>query len=226
LAPSNPDILRGQDARAPAPAAGAERIAAALEPELTRIIDMTMERVAAIEQQSTREAREAMAESEQDSRDALERSSRVVETVDAVTGTVGKMTAALQTEVEQVAAALRGLQGLRMRLPGEPPGGSTPDRHEEPPTNEAVTASGAAEPGKHPLDQELMPDPQLTEVFRGHITEMRNDGKSREEAERVLKRLKHGRRFLGMLDDIYLAPPPMGAARRKRSLIGRLLRGT
>jgi hypothetical protein len=195
--------LRRQDAQAPAAVAEAERIAAVLEPELTRIVNLTMERVAAIEQQSTREAREEMAASEQDSREAVERSSRLVESVNAATGTVGEMTSALQTEIEQVTAALRGLHGLRVQMP-EPSDETTRDRQQH---------------------QESESDLRLTEMFRAHITEMRNDGKPREEAERVLKRLKHGRRFLGMLDDIYLSPPPMGVARRKRGLVERLLRG-
>ena len=60
-----------------------ERIAAALEPELRRVIDMTMERVAEIEQETMREARELMASAGQNSQEAIDRSSRLVNSLDA-----------------------------------------------------------------------------------------------------------------------------------------------
>jgi len=220
LARSNPDIVRGQHPGAPALAADTERIAAALEPELRRIVDMTMERVAAIEQQSMREARDAMAASEKDSRDALERSSRLVDSVAAVTGTVGEMTSALQAEVEAVTATLRGLHGLRVRLPDQSADGVARDGQQAEPEGAPVPTPARPEPESGNSDPELEPAPELTEMFRAHIVEMRNDGKSREEAERVLKRFKYGRRFLGLLDDIYLSAPPP-AARGRRGLFGR-----
>ena len=65
-----------------------ERIAAALEPELREVIDMTMERVAEIEQETMREARELMASAGQNSQEALDRSSRLVNSVEVLTGTV------------------------------------------------------------------------------------------------------------------------------------------
>jgi len=181
---------------------------------------MTMERVAAIEQQSMREARDAMAASEKDSRDALERSSRLVDGAAAVTGTVGEMTSALQAEVEAVTATLRGLHGLRVRLPDESADGVARDGQQAEPEGAPLPMPARPEPESGNSDPELEPAPELTEMFRAHIVAMRDDGKSREEAERVLKRFKHGRRFLGMLDDIYLAAPP-AAARRRRGLFGR-----
>ena len=54
-------------------------------------------------------------------------------------------------------------------------------------------------------DPEFEPSPELTGMFREQITRMRDDGKSRDEAERVLLRFRLGHRFLGMLDDIYLS---------------------
>jgi len=221
LAPTNIDkSVSAQDGGASALPAETERIAAALEPELRRIVDMTMERVAAIEQQSMREARDAMAASEKDSREALERSSRLVDSVDAVTGTLGEMTLALQAEVEAVTGTLRGLHGLRVRLPDHSADGVARDGQQAEPEVAPLPTPARPEPESSVSDPELEPAPELTEMFRAHIVAMRDDGKSREEAERVLKRFKHGRRFLGLLDDIYLSAPPP-AARGRRGLFGR-----
>ena len=47
------------------------------------------------------------------------------------------------------------------------------------------------------------PSPEMTEMFREQIVNMKQSGKSREEAERSLLRFNLGRRFLGLLDEIY-----------------------
>ena len=51
------------------------------------------------------------------------------------------------------------------------------------------------------------PSPEMTQMFREQIVNMRDSGKSREEAERSLLRFNLGRRFLGLLDEIYAEEP-------------------
>ena len=73
-------------------------------------------------------------------------------------------------------------------------------------------------------DPEIEPSPELTGMFREQITRMRDDGKSRDEAERVLLRFRLGHRFLGMLDEIYLSGAPSSRRRRKREPFARFRR--
>ena len=73
-------------------------------------------------------------------------------------------------------------------------------------------------------DPEFEPSTELTGMFREQITRMRDDGKSRDEAERVLLRFRLGHRFLGMLDEIYLSGAPSSRARRKRQPFARFRR--
>ena len=47
------------------------------------------------------------------------------------------------------------------------------------------------------------PSPEMTEMFREQIVNMKNSGKTREEAERSLLRFNLGRRFIGLLDEVY-----------------------
>jgi hypothetical protein len=203
-----------------------ERIAAALEPALREVIDMTMERVAEIEQETMREARELMASAGQNSKEALDRSSRLVNSVDALTGRVTQVTSVLRTEVDEVTESLRGLHGLKVELPQEmpePPPSPEPEPSPdpEPPSERASEAPAPVPPAPDP---EIEPSPELTGMFREQITRMRDDGKSRDEAERVLLRFRLGHRFLGMLDEIYLSGAPSSRRRAKRGPFARFRR--
>jgi hypothetical protein len=233
LAPTNTDkSVAAQDAGTPALLAETERIAAALEPQLRQVIDTTMQRVAEIERQTRDEAMQATASTEHASRDALERSSRLVDDLETLTGTVGQVTSRLRAEFDDVTRSLRGLREARVQLPGElVRRDGAAQAHEEPPPVEAAAPEPAPEPPQvsptvEQPDPEIEPSEELTEMFREQITKMRDDGKSRDEAERVLLRFRLGHRFLGMLDDIYLSAPPASAARRKRGLFGRRRRGS
>lgn len=222
-APNIDKRVPGQDAGTPALLAETERIASALEPQLREVIDTTMRRVAEIERQTRDEAMKVTVSTRKDSDDALERSSRLVESLETLTGTVGEVTSRLRAEFDDVTRSLRGLREAQIQL--QPPAveGPPPEPAPEPPQ-----ASPLAEEAPEPpaaADPEIEPSEELTEMFREQITKMREDGKSREEAERVLLRFRLGHRFLGMLDDIYLAPQPTGAARRRRGLFGRRRRG-
>ena len=245
-APNIDKRVPGQDAGTPALLAETERVAAALEPQLREVIDTTMRRVAEVERQTLEEARQATAATEEVSQDTLQRSSRLVDDLETLTGTVGEVTSRLRAEFDDVTRSLRELREAQVQLPEElvpRDGAAAPDEEPpppveaaapepppeppaaEPPAPEAPQAAPAAEQAPEAADPEIEPSEELTEMFREQITKMREDGKSREEAERVLLRFRLGHRFLGMLDDIYLAPQPTGAARRKRGLFGRRRRG-
>jgi hypothetical protein len=202
-----------------------ERIAAALEPELRRVIDMTMDRVAEIERETMRGARELMASAGQNSKEALDRSSRLVNSLDALTGTVNQVTSALRTEVDDVTESLRGLHGLNVELPKEPSPDPEPRADPAPDAQEpdAPTPEAPA-PAPPAPDPEIEPSPELTGMFREQITRMRDDGRPRDEAERVLLRFRLGHRFLGMLDEIYLSGGPSTRGRRKRGPFARFRR--
>lgn len=216
-----------------------ERIAAALEPELRRVIDMTMDRVAKIERETMRGTRELMTSAGENSKEALDRSSRLVDSLDALTGTVNKVTSALRTEVDDVTQSLRGLHGLNVELPEEmtgnashseaqqaepqPPPDPEPPLAPDPPASEAPAPEALA-PELGAPDPEIDPSPELTGMFREQITRMRDEGRSRDEAERVLLRFRLGHRFLGMLDEIYLSGGPSTRGRRKRGPFARFRR--
>ena len=213
-----------------------ERIAAALEPELRRVIDMTMERVAEIEQETMRGARELMAASQQNSQEVIDRSSRLGSSAEILTGTVNEMTSALRAEVDGVTDSLRSLHGLKVELPAEPSPEPEPEPEPKPepqpepepePQLRSDLVSDTPEPAPPTPDPEIEPSPELTSMFRDQITRMREEGKSRDEAERVLLRFRLGHRFLGMLDDIYLSgpTPPRRRVRRKRQPFARFRRG-
>lgn len=239
MAPTNIDKrVPEQDGGTPALLAETERIAAALEPQLRQVIDTTMQRVAEIERQTRDEAMQATASTEHASRDALERSSRLVDSLEILTGTVGQVTSRLRAEFDDVTRSLRGLHEARIELPEEllpprvagaqepPPAARAPEPEPPPAPAPAPQASPAVPDTPETADPEIEPSEELTEMFREQITKMRDDGKSRDEAERVLLRFRLGHRFLGMLDDIYLSAPAASATRRKRGLFGRRSRGS
>lgn len=228
-APNIDKRVPAQGAGAPALLAETERIAAALEPQLREVIDTTMRRVAEVERQTLEQAREATVSTEQASHDALERSSRLVESLETLTGSVGEVTSRLQAEFDEVTRSLRGLREAQVRLPEdpvparaaevavpEPPAEPEPaSEPEAPPAAEEPAAPEPAEAAPEAAESDIEPSEELTEMFRDQITKMRDDGKSREEAERVLLRFRLGHRFMGMLDDIYRSAPPTRSARKR-----------
>ena len=161
-----------------------ELLTAALEPEVSQVIGTVVARVAEIEEQAVREARELSERSEQGAREAarfaLDRSRQVTGTLDELAGTVTEMTSTLRTGLGAALEALRGLQEAQLELPPEP------ESH-----------------GETQIDPRIGPSPELAEMFRKQITMMRDDGKPRDEAKRVLKRYRWGRQFFGMVDEIY-----------------------
>ena len=99
----------------PAPAGGvrsmAETLPAALEPELRRIIDTAVARVAAIELEAIHEARELTQRSEKEAREALrfalDRAFNLIATLELLASTVSGMADALKIELDDAIDALR-----------------------------------------------------------------------------------------------------------------------
>ena len=115
------------------------------------------------------------------------------------------MTSALRTGVDAVLEALRGLQEAQVEVPGE---------LEARPEVSGAKLGEAESDGEAPMDPGVGPSPELAEMFREQITLMRDDGKPRDEARRVLKRYRWGRHFFGMLDEIYSSDGSADAAGR------------
>ncbi|MGH6912985.1 MAG: hypothetical protein ACREH3_04680 [Geminicoccales bacterium] len=165
---------------------------------------------------SEHEAREAFGST-------LERSAALVAKLEALVGAVDEMSSGLRAEVEDVTESLRAMQdGLREWPEREdgPPSDAEPERAEvQPPLPAAAEPSPGEGPRGGP-DPHTEPSPELIEMFREQITKMRDDGKSRDEAERVLLRFRLGHRFLGMLDDVYSDVSSTNA--RKTGLMGKL----
>ena len=91
----------------------AETLPAALEPELRRIIDTAVARVAAIELEAIREARELTQRSEQEAREALrfalDRAFNLINTLELLAATVSGMADALKIELDDAIDALRNV---------------------------------------------------------------------------------------------------------------------
>ena len=113
-------VEEGQHAPAeptPAPAHGlhsmTESLPSALEPELRRIIDTAVARVAAIELEAIREARELTQRSEEEARQALsfalDRAFKLINTLELLAATVGGMAEALKIELDDAIDALRNV---------------------------------------------------------------------------------------------------------------------
>lgn len=208
--PSSGTPSSGTRSSGSAPAAG-------LEAELKQVMDAAVARVAQIETAAVVEAREIVARSEHEARAAfsstLDRTDQLVSKLETLAGSVDQMSLALRAEVDEVTARLRQMRdGL----------GDWPEGERAPaPTGARLTeeepADAAAVGGDDPHAES---SPELAEVFRDQITRMRDDGRSRDEAERVLLRFRLGHRFVYMLDEVYSSAPEMGA--RKPGLIGKL----
>ena len=97
--------------------AEAERIAATLEPELKQVIDTTMEQVAEIEDEALRDIRELTQRADRDAQAALDRSARLVGSLETLTRTVAEVTSALRADMDDVIDSLQRLREVRIDVP-------------------------------------------------------------------------------------------------------------
>jgi outer membrane biosynthesis protein TonB len=130
-----------------------EALPSALEPELRRIIDTAVARVAAIELEAIREARELTQRSEQEARDALrfalDRAFNLINTLELLAATVSGMAEALKIELDDAIDALRNVPEPESALAKEMAQAAAP------------TPAPAAEPEPQPEPQpQTEPEPE------------------------------------------------------------------
>ena len=229
-------------AAAPEEAIVSETLPVALEPELRRIIDTAVARVASIELEAIRESRKLTQRSEEEGREALklalDRSFQLVNSFELLTVTVAGMVSALRVELDSAMAALHQVDDPYAHLTAEqkrqaehalsaPAGAALEADAEQQAEQPAAEEASQPEPEADTTVQGMNgdgpeihtePSPEIAEMFREQIINMKNSGKTREEAERTLLRFNLGRRFIGMLDEVYSGDtaeftPPAGAQR-------------
>jgi hypothetical protein len=243
-----------------------ETLPAALEPELRKIIDTAVARVASIELEAIRESRKLTQRTEEEGREALklalDRSFQLVNSFELLTVTVAGMVSALRVELDSAVAALQQADDPYARLTPEqkrqaeqalpapvapkiePPAPAPAAEAKAPATEAKAPATEAKAPvaeakappappkpaaerpaaqaAEAPTEVQGMngngpeaytqPSPEITEMFREQIVNMKNSGKTKEEAERTLLRFNLGRRFIGLLDEIYSDESPAPVA--------------
>ena len=229
-------------ARGPGPvsalvlAAEAKRLPPGLAPELRKIVDTAVARVAEIELDAIRQAQELTQRSEEGRevlRFALDRAFHLMNSLELLSGAVDGMVAALRIEINDTVEALRQTGEHESELSRELNAlevAQAEAEQERPPAPIPATRgdeSEAAADGEREHDvqesangdipgEDIEPSPELTEMFRERITDMRRSGKPREEAERSLLRFNLGRRFLYLIDEIYAETPAESGRRSRR----------
>ena len=147
----------GQSVAAPAQSA-ASNLPAALEPELRRIIDTAVARVAAIELEAIKEARELTQRSEQEARDALrfalDRAFNLINSLELLAATVNGMAEALKVELDDAITALRNVPEPESALSRELAQQPEPAA---PAVEEPAAAVEAAEPEPHATEPQPEP---------------------------------------------------------------------
>jgi hypothetical protein len=92
-----------------------------------------------------------------------------------------------------------------------PPVAAPPVAEEQPAAGpEPLTAAQGMNGGGPEIHTE--PSPEIAEMFREQIINMKTSGKTKEEAERTLLRFNLGRRFIGLLEEIYADDSAVAAA--------------
>ena len=172
-----PAAQEAESAPSPPPAAAGARsmtesLPSALEPELRRIIDAAVARVAAIELEAIRDARELTQRSEQEAREslkfALDRAFNLIATLELMAATVSGMAEALKIELDDAIEALRKVPEPRSALaqelaPAAPEVQAAPEPAVAQPeaTAPEATAPEAKEP--EPAQPEPAPEPPKPE---------------------------------------------------------------
>lgn len=177
------------------PQSAASNLPAALEPELRRIIDTAVARVAAIELEAIREARELTQRSEQEARDALrfalDRAFNLINSLELLASTVNGMAEALKVELDDAITALRNVpepeselsRELAARQPEPAPEPVAQAPHPEPEAPEPAPEPAAVEPEP---EQPAEPRIKLTPIVRpAEVPEGEGDGPAEPERELV-----------------------------------------
>jgi hypothetical protein len=179
-----PEAITGasQNVAAP-PQSAASNLPEALEPELRRIIDTAVARVAAIELEAIKEARELTQRSEQEGREALrfalDRAVSLTASLELLAATVNGMAEALKMELDDALTALRNVpepesalsRELAAQEPTEEPTAEEPAPEEptaEEPAPEDPTAGEPTEEPEEPAEEPQPAEPRikLTPIVR------------------------------------------------------------
>ena len=173
--------ITGTEAPTSAPQPTSRDLPAALEPELRRIIDTAVARVAAIELEAIKEARQITQRSEVEAREALrfalDRAFNLIHSLELMAATVNGMAEALKTELDDAIKALRNVpepeSALSKELADQPePVVEQPApvaEPEEPVVEESAPEPAAAEPAPEPQPQPEQPSEprvKLTPIVR------------------------------------------------------------
>lgn len=134
-----------------------ETLPEALEPELRRIIDTAVARVAAIELEAIREARELTQRSEEEARQALafalDRAFNLINTLELLAATVSGMAEALRIELDDAIDALRNVPQPESELAKEL------KQRKEASAQQAVPPPAEAAPSPQPEPAAPSPEP-------------------------------------------------------------------
>jgi hypothetical protein len=198
-----------------------QEIIAAAQANAAEIEDRALQTASAIELESRRRADELL-------KDALERASRMLATIDSLEGAISGNVASLRAEAESLTQALESARPGDVTVneiasppaPVEtaPPDQTPPPAPEEPPPpapEEQASVAGQAsadEPRESTsppssTEPEAAPNPgpgnEIRVLLAAQIRDMRQAGHGREEAERFLMRFKQGENHVDLLDEIY-----------------------
>jgi hypothetical protein len=172
-------------------------IIAAAQANASEIEDRALQTASAIELESRRRADDIL-------KDALERASRMLATIDSLEGAIGGNVASLRAEAESLTQALEAAR----------PGDVTveeialsPAPVETAPADESAQAAPEEQPPPPPHEEPGRANPEAGSEIRvllaAQIRDMRQAGHGREEAERFLMRFKQGEHHVDLLDEIY-----------------------
>jgi hypothetical protein len=216
-------------------------IAARIEPELRAIVDQAVERVAVLEVEAVREARDQAQESKRREREAfeevLERLSGLLDGLDQLADSVSGVARSMRDELEglngvvtELARASSALEAdARASEPAVEDISEPPPEPEFEPTSDPVNEDAGLEPWDDAASgvaaynghaQTTEPPPEITRMFRRQMENMWRSGTSRAEAERWLMRFELGDHHRDLLDEIYSAARIQ--PRPRKGLIGRL----
>jgi hypothetical protein len=165
---TNPDQITPESITGPGShvQSAASNLPSALEPELRRIIDTAVARVAAIELEAIREARELTQRSEQEAREALrfalDRAFNLINSLELLANTVNGMAEALKVELDDAITALRNVPEPASELSRElaqEPAAAEPEPEPAPAPEVAATPEPDPEPEPEPE-----PEPQPVAV--------------------------------------------------------------
>jgi hypothetical protein len=171
-----------------------EELRATVEREVREIVEAAEARAAEIERHSERKADSLLQTS-------IERSEAMRDAIDALEREIGAVIALLREEAESLAAELEAARPTLTAPAAEEDGEETEEDAEE----EAEDLEDAEEVPAATSYWSANGD-EAREMIRGQLEGLFEAGTPRTEAERILRQVQRGKRYLDLLDEVY-APP-------------------